>query len=884
MQMAGAAAHPLIVLPGGFRPFQREALDHSLTDRFRAVAAAFPAHVAVESATRSMTYEELDAESARVAAVLAARSGRGDVIGVLLEHEPQLLVGVLGVLGAGAAYVPLDPKNPIGRLQHIARDAGLRIIVSDHGHRGLAEEIVGAGNVVDVSTRTSEAVHESPAEPSGIAYVYYTTGTTGLPKGVLDSHRNVLHNIMRYTNRLAISPEDRLTLLQRPGFSGAVSSMFGALLNGATACMYDVSGAGAGGIGRWLEATGVTMFHSVPVLFRQAARGGEADLSRIRVVRLEGDTASVADVALFRSRLATGSVLANGLGATECGLVRQLLVGHDEPFDRPTVPVGYAIEDMEVSLVGEDGSPAATGEVGEIAVTSAFIAGGYWGDPRATASRFFEAGDGARTFMTGDLGRMAEDGCLEHLGRRDFQVKVRGNRVEVESIESLLCRSGLAAQAAVGVTGEDRAGEAELVACVVPASEPPPTVSALRAVLAGELPPWSIPARYAIVDELPLNENGKVDLSGLPRGRRPRPELDVPYLPPEAPLQAELVRVWEDVLDVSPVGRDDPFEELGGDSLLAATLLGELSDLVGEELPFSVVVTSRTVMELSEAILAHDPFVDDSVVQLEHGNDVLAPVFWVHGDFTGGGLYCRRLAARLAPRPFYSVMPHGFRGTPIPGSIEAMAADLVPAIESASSHRRCIVGGHCNLGGRVALEIVRLLEGSGRSASLVLVGAVPAPVDVRLLRAFRRAVHVLALPRRLDEERERAVYLGLRQRLLALVHRGADRQTTPEWEAWNRALDAYVPADFRRPVTLLWPTHERYDAGTASHRWRAIGAEPSTVVVPGDHLTVVTTYLDELAAVLRTELDAIDRPPVPGDGEVDVGESSATSSARDVGS
>ena len=306
-----------------------------------------------------------------------------------------------------------------------------------HGRRG-------PGHPLDPDRVRRRAAAGAPAagsrwSPDAAACIYYTSGSTGEPKGVLDTHRNVLHNVMRYTNSLGIGADDRLTLLQGPAFSGAVSSLFGALLNGAAVFPFDVPREGADRIAPWLARHGLTMYHSVPALFRRVATAGQA-LSALRVVRLEGDLAVPQDVELFQTRCEPGTVLVNGLGATECGLVRQYVVDHETSLTGGTVPIGYPVEDMEVLLLDPEGQPAAAGEVGEIVVRSLYLAAGYWDRPDLTdvAFRPSPGGRGLRLYRTGDMGRMAADACLEHLGRRDQQVKIRGERVDVESIQAAL--------------------------------------------------------------------------------------------------------------------------------------------------------------------------------------------------------------------------------------------------------------------------------------------------------------------------------------------------------------------------------------------------------------------------------------------------------------
>src|SRR4030095_2694489 len=285
----------------------------------------------------------------------------------------------------------------------------------------LARAVAGEAAVLVAETLDGRGAGEAPGlviSPDAGAYIFYTSGSTGRTKGVLDTHRSVLHNVMRYTNTLHLAADDRLTLLQGPAFSGAVSSLFGALLNGAACFPFDVGREGADRLPTWLAAECITIYHSVPALFRQVAPHGGA-LPALRLVRLEGDGASPRDLALLQRHFTRDCVLVNGLGATECGLVRQFFFTPAHPLPEGVVPIGEAVEDMEIAVVGEDGRPVPSGAVGEITVRSRYLAAGYWRRPELTAERFSDAGTerGLRVYRTGDAGRWRADGMLEHLGR-----------------------------------------------------------------------------------------------------------------------------------------------------------------------------------------------------------------------------------------------------------------------------------------------------------------------------------------------------------------------------------------------------------------------------------------------------------------------------------
>jgi amino acid adenylation domain-containing protein len=596
----GAAAEQWAGSAVGFVRFRMEDVEQSIPARFERQAERYPDRLAVDDGVRAGSYTELNGRANRVAHAILARRGDGpEPVAVLLDHDASLAAAILGVLKAGKFYVPLDPAAPRARTAAVLDDCGARLIVTRGQLRSPAAALAGPERVLlDLDELEAVMPAENPGlliQPDAFAYVIYTSGTTGRPKGVVDRHRNVLHNVMRYTNGYRIGPHDRLTLLQTAANSGSVSSLFGALLNGATVLPFDLRARGLGALADWLAGEGITIYHSVPTIFRHMLRP-ESRFPAVRLVRLEGDRASRSDVELFRRHFGPSCSLAVGLGITETGLIRRYVIGHDAPPDEGPVPVGYPVEDMEVRLLGEDGEPAGPGHVGEIAVRSRYLAAGYWRRPDLTAAAFRPDPDGgdARIYKTGDLGRMRADGCLEYLGRKDAQVKIRGHRVELIEVENALLETGRIREAAVAAR-EDRFGDARLVAYIVPERRPAPSGVELRGILGRALPDYMLPAAFVELEALPLNPNGKVDRRTLPDPPSVRPELATPYVAPRTPLEALLAGIWAEVLGLDRVGVDDRFLDLGGDSLLAARVAARVRDALGIGLPPAALLATPTV-------------------------------------------------------------------------------------------------------------------------------------------------------------------------------------------------------------------------------------------------------------------------------------------------
>jgi amino acid adenylation domain-containing protein len=502
-----------------FVAFSKDDIEQSIAQRFAAQVSAHPDRAAVSCSDGALTYRELNRRANLIAHAILDRLGPGsEAVALLLPQGSDLVAAILGVTKASAKfYVGLDasyPSRATGRHDARRSCAARR----DGGaYRDTAASLIPSDDAV-IRPGTSSLPRSGRARgaaPGDLACTSYTSGSTGLPKGVVDSHRNVLHNVMRYTNTLHIGPTDRMTLLQSASFSGSVSSLFTRLLNGACTCPIDPRALSSERLSRWLTHERITIYHSVPALFRYVLRGG-GHFPDVRIVRLEGDQAAKSDLRLFARHFPAGARLVNGLGTTETGLVRQFFASGTDDVPGHALPVGCAVEDMEVSILDPDHHPLPRGEVGEIAVRSRYLAVGYWQNPALTAQRFLDDATDreARIYLTGDLGRLHSDGCLEHVGRNDSRVKVRGRSVELIEIESALRDLSAVSDAAVIASSSHET--LRLVAYYVPSAGARLTVGDLRHELGRRLPEFMMPALFVALAALPYNENGKLDRNALP--------------------------------------------------------------------------------------------------------------------------------------------------------------------------------------------------------------------------------------------------------------------------------------------------------------------------------------------------------------------------------
>lgn len=578
--------------------------EQSLPERFRMQVRKHPRRLAIEAGNHALSYAELEgAVNAVVRVLLAQADGRAQRVVLLVDQGIPAVIATLGALSAGAAYVPLDPALPAARLRELVEEVEPAWIIANECYLALAHGVhADPRRILCIEAIASDGggapVPEIAIAPDALAYIYFTSGSTGKPKGVCDSHRNVLHNIWRYTKKLHFDSEDRMTLLQAPHFSGAVSSMFGALLNGAACFPYDVRREGLEPMGGWLRARRITILHAVPAIFREVLAGGH--FPALRCVRLEGDRASSRDIDLFRRHCAAGSILANGLGATECGLARQWRIDATTPIPDGPVPIGDAVDDMQVRLLDERGQDVAEGEIGEIAIRSRYLALGYWRRPELTASRFLANPDepALRTYLTGDLGRMLPDGTLQYLGRKDLQPKLRGQWVDTDAVERVLLGFDGVREAVVSIR-QDPNRAPRLVAYLVPRPEAELRVEPIRKHALAHLPVAMVPASWVVMQALPLNANLKVDHGALPAPA----SGDAPiFVAPRNALERQIETIWREVLGLDSIGIHDDLFALGADSIHVTRVRNRLIAAFSVDLPFATFFDRPSIAGLAEEV------------------------------------------------------------------------------------------------------------------------------------------------------------------------------------------------------------------------------------------------------------------------------------------
>ncbi|MBV9108538.1 MAG: amino acid adenylation domain-containing protein, partial [Gemmatimonadetes bacterium] len=605
------------------------ARDPSLTlhGRFAAQAARTPGATAVTFGGGALTYAELDARANRLAHLLRARGVRMETpVAVAMERSLEMVVALYGVLKAGAFYVPVEPEHPVERIAWMLEDSGARVVLTQRSWLGVLPAAVDA--VALDAEGALDAFPPSPAgaetDPDALAYVIYTSGSTGRPKGAGNAHRAVVNRVLWMQETFGLTADD-VVLQKTPfGFDVSVWELFWPLLAGARLA---VAAPGAhrepSRLSDAIRGEGVTTAHFVPSMLQLwLADPSASECTSLRRVMSSGE-ALPADLRDRFFATLPGAELHNLYGPTEAAVDvtwQPLAPGDREPF----VPIGRPIANTRIHVLDPAGGFAPVGVPGELFIAGVQVGRGYRGRPALTAERFvpdpFSRTPGARMYRTGDRARWREGGALEYLGRTDFQVKLRGLRIEPGEIEAALTAEPAVREAVVAVR-PGPAGDPRLVAWVVAAEGRRMAPGALREALGRRLPQHMVPAAFVEMEALPLTPSGKVDRKALPD---PDAE-EAGFVAPRTPLEEVLAGIWGEVLHRDRIGAGDDFFALGGHSLLATLVISRVRERLRVELPLRAVFESPRLSAMAAAVEARmrDGAAEDAppIVHLE-GNDL----------------------------------------------------------------------------------------------------------------------------------------------------------------------------------------------------------------------------------------------------------------------
>ncbi|MGW3210545.1 non-ribosomal peptide synthetase, partial [Streptomyces sp. NPDC001135] len=860
-----------------------------LSEGFEAQVRATPDAPALVFDTTELSYRELNERANRLARLLIARgAGPEQLVALAVPRSAELIVAFLAVLKTGAAYLPLDLDYPAERLAFMVEDAGPVLMVSTEDvASGLPDGVTRV--LLDDPAVTGElaqlpAADVDPGERRGIvlpqspAYVIYTSGSTGTPKGVVMTVGALANLIAWHMTSIGGEPGASVAQFTAISFDVSAQEILETLGSGKRLVVPDADvRRDATRFVHWLEEHRIQELYAPTVMVEavcQAALEQDRTLPDLRHIGQGGEalrlTPAVRDFVTARP----GRRLHNHYGPSETHLVTAHTVPEDVARWGATAPIGGPIWNTQAYVLDDGLTPVPTGVTGELYLAGTALARGYWDRPGLTAERFVAnpfGGPGERMYRTGDLVRWNTDGELEYLGRADSQVKVRGMRVELGEIETVLAGHPDVSQAAVALR-TDGPGEGRLVGYVVPVPGREVDVPALRTYLAGitylsgALPEHMVPSAVVVLDAMPLTPSGKVDRRALPA-----PVLDIASSGrgPRTPQEEILCGVFAEVLGLPRVGIDSSFFDLGGHSLLATRLINRVHDLLGVELSIRSVFEAPTVAGLAARL-----GVDTSEGALDvllplRANGTRAPLFCIH---PGGGLsWCYAgLLQHLGPdRPIYGLQARGLaEATPLPATIEEMADDYLEQIRAVQPEGPYHLLGW-SFGGMVAHVIATRLQDKGETVGLLaMLDAYPivpeqdhggdGGLERELLADL---LHFVGIDPGADAGNglDRAATLDILRRQGSALASLDERSTAALMDIFinnNKLLRGFDPVRFRGDLLHFTATAGRDDKAPTARSWRPhiegriedhpIACEHRNMVQPGPLAEIAKVVADKL--------------------------------------
>ena len=812
--------------------------------------------------------------------------GPGMVVGVHLQRSLDLVIALLAVLEAGGAYLPLEPAYPAERLSWMLEDSGAPVVLS---HSRLAPSlttgtfrVIRLDEITDTLARRTAVPIVSGTGPDDLAYVIFTSGSTGRPKGVMCHHRGLSNRLRWMDETWPAAAGDRF--LQKTPFSFDVSvwEIFGPLAAGARLVIARPDGhQDSAYLVETIASEEITWAHFVPSMLSVFLE--ETGLERcgaLRRVSASGEALPSDLVERFHARL-PGVELLNLYGPTEAAIEVTAWPCHPGGRHRG-VPIGRPIANVAIHLVNPELRPVPVGVPGELLIGGVGVARGYLGRPELTADRFipdpWPSFPGARLYRTGDLARWLPDGVIEYLGRIDHQVKIRGVRIELGEIEAVLAEDPAVRDCVVEVR------ENRLVAYVVPTAIEGFDEASLLGALRGKLPAAMVPSVMIILDQLPLNPNGKVDRGALPAVSSVVGAAAGGADLPRDRVELELVRVWEELLE-RPVGVRDDFFSLGGHSLLALRLLSGIERRFGLRLSVAALFRAPTVESLANELRQSLGTTPSSPLVCLHTGDGLRPLFWVHA--AAGNVFCYAPLARNlgGAHPIYGLQAPGVDGAEPPlDRVEALADHHLAILRAIQPRGPYGLGGW-SFGGLVAFEMARRLEAVGETVELLaLVDSVAPDASADLssgsllsdLTTFGRDLgipldHPLLASQDFSglAEEETLARLGEPLRQTGLLPPGVGlprlRELFAVFRAHLQAQRSYRPVSpwGGRAVLFLAGERQMGESASPEESWRELAAGGVEVIgLDGDHYTILREpYVRAMAERLRAVMH---RPEATG--------------------
>lgn len=699
-------------------------LSFCLHELFTAQVEKTPDANALKFADQELTYHQLNCRANQLAHYLQSLGiATEDLVGICVERSLEMVVGLLGILKAGAAYVPIDPGYPQERLAYMLEDSQVSVLLTQsHLVDNLPTRpthTICLDTDWEKISQNSDRNLQNTTTPENLAYVIYTSGSTGKPKGAMNTHRGICNRLLWMQDTYQLTEQDKV--LQKTPFSFDVSvwEFFWPLITGARLIIAQPGGhRDSSYLINTIIQEEITTLHFVPSMlqvFLQAK--GMENFQSLKRVMTSGEALPVSLQERFFERL--GCELHNLYGPTEAAI--DVTFWQCQPQSQyQTVPIGRPIANTQIYILDQHLQPVPVDVVGELYIGGVGVARGYWRRPELTTERFvanpFATG---QMYKTGDLARYLPDGNIEYVGRIDDQVKIRGFRIELGEIESTLTQHPQISQVVV-VAQTDNLNNKHLIAYIVSHQEPP-TPTELRNFLRDKLPEFMVPSAFVCLNSFPLTPSGKIDRRSLPKPDFSNLITHENFTPPRNDLERKLVQIWSEILQISEIDIRDNFFEIGGNSLLALHLTNAIEQKFGRELSLSTLLTNSSIEKLAEILQNSTDIFSNSPIVAIQPKGTKRPFFCIHP--AGGHVLCYFSLAHYlgTDQPFYGLQAQGFYGEEEPlTTVTEMASLYAQAIQTIQPTGPYQIGGW-SFGGVVAYETAQQLHQQGKEVSLLAI-------------------------------------------------------------------------------------------------------------------------------------------------------------------
>lgn len=721
----------------------------SIHQWFEAQVEQTPDAIAVSSQGQTLTYQVLNQRANQLAHHLKTLGVQPEELVAISMHRcPEMVICFLGVLKAGAAYVPIDPTYPHERRAYKLKDAQVRFILTQ---QHLVESLPDhSACVICPDTEWSAIAHHSSenlpmlTRPQDLAYVIYTSGSTGNPKGVMITHQGMMHHTRAIVQAFDLQVGDLVLQFSSMSFDIIVEEVYPSLVRGATLVLRtEASINSTRNFLEFIAQEQITVLN-LPTAFWHGLVSGLTLLNvslppAVRLLIVGGEKASSSIYAEWQKLVGPYPRWLNAYGPTETTVTATIFdpiaAGYDP--SQAEIPIGYPLPNSQIYILDENLQPVPEGEIGEMYIGGPGLARGYLNLAERTASKFIanplSDQPESRLYRTGDTARYLADGSLEFIGRIDFQVKIRGFRIELAEIETYL-EQYPAVQQSIVLAREDVPGEKRLAAYIIPKPGQQPNRSELRAFLQTKLPEYMIPAAVIVLEIFPMLPNGKVD-------RRAFPEPQVTDLVqarelvlPSSALEAQLVKIWEQVLSIKPISTTDNFMDLGGTSLLVARLADQIDQQLNQTLSLAVIFQAPTIKQLAQVLQQQDAINQNPSLVAIQPQGSRPPLFL----FEGASIYHPLIPYLGLDQPIYgliAMVKDGING-PI-NQVEEIAAHYIQEMVKIQPEGPYYLGG-LSFGGIIAFEVAQQLATQGQKTEVLALFDTILPSAVSPLDPYER--------------------------------------------------------------------------------------------------------------------------------------------------